>query len=47
MIADVSGHGAAAATVMAMLHGILHAYQGPSRSPDEVLRYAELRAPIL
>lgn len=26
LVADVSGHGAAAATVMAMLHAILHAY---------------------
>jgi sigma-B regulation protein RsbU (phosphoserine phosphatase) len=43
LIADVSGHGAAAATVMAMLHGILHAYQGPGRSPDAVLRYANTR----
>jgi sigma-B regulation protein RsbU (phosphoserine phosphatase) len=43
LIADVSGHGAAAATVMAMLHGILHAYTGPSCCPDEVLRYANTR----
>jgi phosphoserine phosphatase RsbU/P len=43
LIADVSGHGAAAATVMAMLHGILHAYTGPGRSPDAVLRYANKR----
>ncbi|MEX2217444.1 MAG: PP2C family protein-serine/threonine phosphatase [Phycisphaerales bacterium] len=40
LIADVSGHGAAAATIMAMLHGILHAYTGPGRTPDAVLRYA-------
>jgi phosphoserine phosphatase RsbU/P len=44
LIADVSGHGAGAATVMAMLHGILHAYTGGAagrgRSPDGVLRYA-------
>jgi sigma-B regulation protein RsbU (phosphoserine phosphatase) len=39
LIADVSGHGAAAATVMAMLRGILHAYRGPA-APDAVLRYA-------
>ncbi len=39
-IADVSGHGAAAATVMAMLHGILHAYKGPGGDPAAVLRYA-------
>jgi sigma-B regulation protein RsbU (phosphoserine phosphatase) len=43
LIADVSGHGAAAATVMAMLHGILHAYNGPGKSPDAVLRYANKR----
>ncbi len=43
LIADVSGHGAAAATVMAMLHGILHAYSGPGKSPDAVLRYANKR----
>jgi sigma-B regulation protein RsbU (phosphoserine phosphatase) len=43
LIADVSGHGAAAATVMAMFHGILHAYSGPSCYPDEVLRYANTR----
>ena len=43
LIADVSGHGAAAATVMAMLHGILHAYTGSSCCPDEVLRYANTR----
>jgi sigma-B regulation protein RsbU (phosphoserine phosphatase) len=40
LIADVSGHGAAAATIMAMLHGILHAYTGPRRGPDTVLAYA-------
>lgn len=43
LIADVSGHGAAAATIMAMLHGILHAYTGPGKSPDAVLRYANRR----
>ena len=43
MIADVSGHGAAAATVMAMFHGILHAYAGPGKSPDAVLAYANKR----
>jgi phosphoserine phosphatase RsbU/P len=40
LMADVSGHGAAAATVMAMLHGILHCYNGPDFHPDAVLRYA-------
>jgi phosphoserine phosphatase RsbU/P len=48
LIADVSGHGAAAATIMAMLHGILHAYtggvaKGEARRPDRVLRYANQR----
>ncbi len=43
LIADVSGHGAAAATVMAMLHGILHAYNGPGRQPDAVMRWANTR----
>jgi sigma-B regulation protein RsbU (phosphoserine phosphatase) len=43
LIADVSGHGAAAATIMAMLHGILHAYAGPAKSPDAVMRYANRR----
>ncbi|VAX38600.1 Serine phosphatase RsbU, regulator of sigma subunit [hydrothermal vent metagenome] len=43
LIADVAGHGAAAATVMAMLHAILHGYEGPEFSPDAVLRYANSR----
>lgn len=43
MIADVSGHGAAAATVMAMLHGIIHAYTGTLSTPDDVVRYANRR----
>jgi len=43
LIADVSGHGAAAATVMAMLRGILHAYNGRRPSPDAVMRYANDR----
>lgn len=43
LIADVAGHGAAAATVMAMLHAILHGYQGPEFGPDAVLRYANGR----
>ncbi len=43
MIADVSGHGPGAATVMAMLHAILHAYTGPDRSPGAVLRWANGR----
>lgn len=40
LIADVSGHGAGAATVMAMLHAILHCYTGPNTGPDVILRYA-------
>ncbi len=40
LCADVSGHGAAAATVMAMLHGILHCYPGPDISPDAIISYA-------
>ncbi len=46
LIADVSGHGAGAATVMAMLHAILHTY--PTRStghdaPHQVMKYANAR----
>jgi phosphoserine phosphatase RsbU/P len=40
VIADVAGHGAAAATVMAMLHGILHSYEGRADQPHEILAYA-------
>jgi sigma-B regulation protein RsbU (phosphoserine phosphatase) len=45
LIADVAGHGPAAATIMAMLHGILHAYVGAPRgtTPDDVMRYANSR----
>ena len=43
LIADVSGHGAGAATVMAMLHAILHGYRGPETSPAAVLAYANDR----
>jgi len=43
LIADVSGHGAAAATVMAMLHAILHAYEGPAFAPASILAYANRR----
>lgn len=48
LIADVSGHGAAAATIMAMLHAILHAYapisegEGPP-NPADVLEFANAR----
>lgn len=43
VIADVSGHGAAAATVMAMLHGILHAYGAERAEPAEIVRYVNTR----
>ncbi len=43
LIADVSGHGAAAATVMAMLHAILHAYEGSGLHPHLVLEHANSR----
>lgn len=43
LIADVSGHGAAAATVMAMLHGILHCYTGEDCLPDRILRHANAK----
>jgi phosphoserine phosphatase RsbU/P len=36
-VADVSGHGTAAAVVMAMLHTLLHAYPGVPAPPAEVL----------
>lgn len=40
LIADVSGHGPAAATVMAMLRAILHCYSGEEFSPASVMRFA-------
>lgn len=43
MIADVAGHGAAAATVMAMLHAIIHGYPGPKGDPADVLAYTNRR----
>lgn len=43
LVADVSGHGPAAATVMAMLHAILHSYPAVLDNPAEVLRYANQR----
>lgn len=39
MIADASGHGPAAAVVMAMLHAILHAYPQIPDGPAEVLAH--------
>ncbi len=42
VIADVSGHGPGAATVMAMLHAIIHAFPGGagSATPAEIIRHA-------
>lgn len=39
LIADVSGHGPAAATVMAMLRAILHCYGSGDSSPASVMRF--------
>lgn len=38
-IGDVSGHGAGAATVMAMVHAILRTYPDRSHEPAQVMRY--------
>ncbi|MBS0190179.1 MAG: PP2C family protein-serine/threonine phosphatase [Planctomycetes bacterium] len=43
LVADVSGHGAGAATIMAMLRAILHCYSGGDGSAAGVLRYANHR----
>jgi sigma-B regulation protein RsbU (phosphoserine phosphatase) len=43
LIADVAGHGAAAATVMAMLRAILHCYESADTSPASVMRYCNAR----
>jgi phosphoserine phosphatase RsbU/P len=40
VIADVSGHGAAAAVVMARVHAILHAFPGSMAEPAKILEYA-------
>jgi sigma-B regulation protein RsbU (phosphoserine phosphatase) len=40
LIGDASGHGPAAAVVMAMLHAILHAYPHQPRGPAEMLEHA-------
>jgi sigma-B regulation protein RsbU (phosphoserine phosphatase) len=40
VISDASGHGPAAAVVMAMLHAILHAYPHQARGPAEMLEHA-------
>ena len=39
LIADASGHGPAAAVVMAMVHTMLHAYPGTIKSPGDVLAH--------
>ncbi len=43
LIADVSGHGAGAATIMAMLHAILHGYPNLHDGPARVLKHANDR----
>jgi sigma-B regulation protein RsbU (phosphoserine phosphatase) len=43
MIADASGHGVGAATVMAMLHAILHSYPELDRGPGRALEYCNTR----
>ena len=40
LIADVAGHGAAAATVMAMLRAIMYCYEGEHTEPAAVMDYA-------
>jgi phosphoserine phosphatase RsbU/P len=40
LIGDVSGHGPAAAVVMAMLHAIVRTYPGSPDNPAQVLAYA-------
>ncbi|MEX2015930.1 MAG: PP2C family protein-serine/threonine phosphatase [Candidatus Hydrogenedentales bacterium] len=39
IIADASGHGPAAAVVMAMLHSLFHSYAGPVDSPAGMLEH--------
>ncbi len=39
MVADVSGHGAPAAIVMAMIRAVLHTHPGLPEDPPEVLHY--------
>ncbi len=43
LVADVSGHGAGAATIMAMLHGILHSYEKMPLGPSSVIAHANER----
>ncbi len=40
LIADASGHGPAAAVMMAMLHAILHAYPTQPQGPAQLLQHA-------
>ena len=40
IIADVSGHGAGAAVVLAMMRAILYTFPGESGAPQEMLQYA-------
>ena len=39
LIADVSGHGTAAAVLMAVTHSIAHTYPGPPTPPGELLKH--------
>ena len=39
IVADASGHGPAAATIMAMLQAIVHAYTPETRAPGQVLEH--------
>jgi sigma-B regulation protein RsbU (phosphoserine phosphatase) len=43
LIADVSGHGAPAAVIMAVTHSVFHAYPEPLASPARVLGYVNNR----
>lgn len=43
LIADVSGHGAGAATVMAMLRAIIHCYEGDDADPADFANYCNQR----
>lgn len=43
LIADVSGHGTAAAVMMAITHTIAHGYPGPPASPGELLAHVNQR----
>jgi len=39
IVADVSGHGAPAAIIMAMIRAVFHSHPGPSQEPGQVLHY--------